>query len=775
MMKKSRVVFVGSFALAGAASLWLSANDSARAQNGKAETATAVTDAVQVPAMVTRNAPQVELAAPIQGPSYEELKEQARRRAAEGLAKAAERKADLERRAGTLRIPLKTMRADGGANRLLEITPEGEAFYVGPNNISAADTVNVDELWPSGKVTAVSPWPTGSTGYSLDGTGQTIGLWDPSGSVLTTHEQFGGRIVQSDFDSPPSPVAQHATWMAGTLTSAGISDFQNLPSNGDLFDVGNESTGAAFNANVHAYDTADITDELDAEFGAGTQLTTHSYGITSGWSFNGSVWVWYGSGSSQEDWKFGAYVSSSGGIAPKQLDSFSYNSPNTLLVFSAGDDRNEGPGHPVSYQLPDGTPQTATRDWNDGDDGGYDSLNPSACAKDVLTVGGVYDIPGGYSGPSSVVSAEFSSMGPTDDGRIKPDVVAQAVRTGTGSRNPEGFIGYVTTDYFFDSSYTYGAPEVSGTSFSAPTVCGGLALLMQKRAADRPEWVNNGYPMLSSTLRGLAIHTADQATTSPGPSYKFGYGLFDAAAAVNLMHQDDTSGDNPAANGPKPFVKEVQLNTTTSTYIQFKMHAVSSTTPLKATICWTDKDGTGQTTGVVDQKGKRLVNDLDLRIYPPGTTTFDPNAGSTFKPWKLNPDLDNKTAAVRGQAATTGDDSTNNVEQVVVSNPGTSGDYIVRVTYKGTLVNGNQWVSVLLAGNTIPAVDFRITSFIQQPDGSFIITWNAVVGGEYTVQVSNDLFTWTDALGPISANLESISMLVHPSGPYQYYRIKRSY
>jgi hypothetical protein len=447
------------------------------------------------------------------------------------------------------------------------------------------------------------------------------------------------------------------------------------------------------------------------------------------------------------------------------------------LVISAGDDRGEGPGHPVTYYLPNDPfhqfPQTATRDWSDGDDGGYDSLNPSACAKNVLTVGGVYDIPGGYVDYSSVVSAEISSMGPTDDGRIKPDVVAQAVRTGTiAARNPEGFVGFVTTDSAFDTAYTYGEPAVSGTSFSAPTVCGGLALVMQKRNADRPEWINNSYPIQSSTLRGLAIHTADQATSSPGPSYKFGYGLFDAVAAVNLVHQDATSGDNPAANGPKPFVKEVKM----TTYVQFKMHPVNTSTPLKATICWTDPAGTAQTITSPDQKGKRLVNDLDLRIYPPGTTTFDPNASSTFKPWILNPDLDNKSATVRGQAATTGDDSTNNVEQVVVPAPTTDGDYIVRITYKGNSLSGDsQWVSILLSGNTIPAVDFRITDFHQNPNGTFDITWNAVVGAVYYVIGSSDFVNWNNVAGPFFAHLESLSYNITPSQPYQFYRIKRVY
>src|SRR5262249_40355016 len=160
----------------------------------------------------------------------------------------------------------------------------------------------------------------------------------------------------------------------------------------------------------------------------------------SGWSSDGTDWIWYGpggTGSPTEDWKFGAYMGGTGtGLSPQELDDTSHNKPNMLLVVSAGDDRNEGPGHPVTYYLSTDPfkqfRKTRTREWIDGDEAGYDTLNPLACAKNVLTVGGVYDVPGGYVNEASVLSAEISSMGPTDDGRIKPDVVAQALRTGTG-------------------------------------------------------------------------------------------------------------------------------------------------------------------------------------------------------------------------------------------------------------------------------------------------------------------------------------------------------
>jgi hypothetical protein len=141
----------------------------------------------------------------------------------------------------------------------------------------------------------------------------------------------------------------------------------------------------------------------------------------------------------------------------------------------------------------------------------------------------------------------------------------------------------------------------------------------------------------------------------------------------------------------------------------------------------------------------------------------------------LNPDFVGKSAAVRGAAATRADDTRNNLEQVVIDNPVTTGDYIVRVTHKGTLVGGSQWASVMISGNSIQAVDFRVTSFIRQPSGDFIITWNAVVGEMTKVQTSGDLVNWVDSTGFISANLESMSELVSPNGSSQFYRLARWY
>ena len=185
-----------------------------------------------------QNAPPIDpatLAKPVNTPSDAEIRARLRQSAAAQFAAAAQQNAELEQRAKTLGVALEIPRADGGVNRLLDITPEGEPLYVGPNNIAAADTISVDNTWPAGSVTAVTPWVTGEQNWNLNGTGQTIGLWDPSGAVRTTHEQFGSRITQRDSVLPP--VAAHATWVAGTLSSAGLDRLALV--NGQQFNVGN--------------------------------------------------------------------------------------------------------------------------------------------------------------------------------------------------------------------------------------------------------------------------------------------------------------------------------------------------------------------------------------------------------------------------------------------------------------------------------------------------------------------------------------------------------
>jgi Subtilase family len=725
----------------------------------------------------------------INTPSRDEILQRLRDRSVEEFKQSALHRESMQKRAAQLGLPLAIPSANGGGATLTDIAPDGEPAYVAPCNIAAADTIGVDELWPAGSVTAITPWPTGSTGLNLDGSGITIGMWEaseinpitlaPSASVQDTHDQFGGRVQQ--LDDSPTGISTHATSVAGSLAASGADAGVNTPLG--VFNIGNHSRGSAYAANVDAYDLADIAGEFDVEASVGLNFSNHSYGRLCGWQNTGTTsvpsWVWYGLQTSiTEDWKFGAYSGVNSGLAPRELDGRSVAAPYTLMTYAAGNDQNEGPGGAVTYTYPgNATPQSTVRDWNDGDASGYDSLPTDGCAKNVLTVGAVNDIPGGYSGTSSVVLAGFSTYGPTDDGRIKPEVVACGIRNPGGSRNPLGLPGVTTTGWnpaVPSATNSYNVQQ--GTSYAAPSVTGAISLVLQRRNQVRPLWFTAGvldFPVRSSSWRALAVHTASEAGTTAGPDYKFGYGLVNAVGMVNLVASDATSGVNPSALGPKPYFKEVLLKD--AKFIQFKARALSSSTPLKVTLAWTDPAGLAVLNNTLDNSSTRLIQDLDVRVYPPGTTVFDPTSAIAVKPWVLNPDFVGKSAAVRGAAATRADDTRNNLEQVVIDSPVTTGDYIVRVTHKGTLVGGSQWASVMISGNTIPPVDSRITSFIQQPNGSFILTWNAVVGEMSKIQTGSLVTPWVDSTGFISANLESMSELVVPNGPSQFYRVARWY
>src|SRR5262249_52357876 len=95
---------------------------------------------------------------------------------------------------------------------------------------------------------------------------------------------------------------------------------------------------------------------------------------------------------------------------------------------------------------------------------GFDDLPPGGqTAKNTLVVGAINPVTDDPFGPGDVQIASFSSRGPTDDGRIKPDVVADGV--GVYGPGAGGDTSYVTEN---------------GTSFSAPGVAGAATLLLDQ-------------------------------------------------------------------------------------------------------------------------------------------------------------------------------------------------------------------------------------------------------------------------------------------------------
>ena len=505
--------------------------------------------------------------------------------------------------------------------RLNGIDETGHPLYIATeSNANAAATTRTNQLYSGG-----------SLGLSLSGSSDAVknrlGIWD-GGAVLTTHQEFGTRVTQQDNASTANV---HATHVAGTMTAAGVSA---------------QARGMAFGANLKAWDfNGDVTEMTAAA--NNLAVSNHSYGFQAGWVFNSTTnrWAWYGNTnvSEFEDYKFGFYDSNA-----QAWDKIAAAAPSYLIVKSAGNNRDEtGPPAGTYYFLGTSTRDSSNiaRSKNDS----YDGLSTTSTAKNILTVGAIFGT-GGVppSQPSDIKISSFSSWGPTDDGRIKPDLVAVGVNLFSTS-----------------NSSTTGYSVLSGTSMATPQASGSLLLLQEVYAN-----LNAGQLMKSSTLKGLALHTADDAGNA-GPDYKFGWGLLNTEKAAKVILNADKSyalTERSLVNG---------------TEFSQKLTA-SGKGALTATICWTDPEATvfGVLSANLNNRTPKLVNDLDIRISD-GTTNY--------LPFILNPD---KPADV----ATRGDNIRDNVEQILIPDAVPGRTYTVTVKHKGTLNNTSQDYALIISG-----------------------------------------------------------------------------
>jgi hypothetical protein len=592
--------------------------------------------------------------------------------------------------------------------------------YIASYDIAADISINTTNVWSGG-----------NTGFNLNGTNRVIGQWD-EGLPLLTHSELTNRISIMDGSTN---LIDHSTAVAGMMIGGGV-----VPVYSNSIYLGYAMKGMAYSGQVKAWsyqnDVFKMTGAVNTNH---IRLSNHSYGAVQGWYLAAaSTWYWLGNSeiSTNEDPKFGNYTTNAA-----NYDAITFNAPTYLQVWAAGNSLSNGPSiQPTNHyeiNLSGQLVYTNQKHPLDGDAGGYNSLSQESCAKDTLVVGAVNSVANGYSASSNLQYAYFTSCGPTGDGRIKPDVGADGVN-----------------NILPLSSGTLAIGIGSGTSFAAPGICGSIALLEQFYS----QLHTNSSDLLASTLKALVIETADSGTTNNGPSYRYGYGLMNTKTAALLINAD-------ATNGFKNQIKEVLINN--GQYVSFPVVSKGGTNnPLKVTICWTDPPGTPNAITNLNNPSIKLVNDLDLRIVS--------SSGTTNFPWILNPDLTNKTVTARSAAATTGDDSRNNVEQVYIANPVTNGIYTVNVTHKGTLTN-SQWVSIVISGNVAqqrPPLAFN--QILQTATNTIAVGWPAVVGGQYQIQSNTDLKTtnWVNTGGIISARLTNVVAQVSmPTNTQAFYRL----
>jgi hypothetical protein len=368
------------------------------------------------------------------------------------------------------------------------------------------------------------------------------------------------------------------------------------------------------------------------------------------------------------DYYFGAYITDS-----RDWDNLLRNAPFYLMVVAAG---NDGTTNHNAAPLNASFPQ-------------FDKLTGHSTSKNNLVVANAQDASVAANGALiSVAINSSSSQGPTDDLRIKPDI------TGNGT-------GVYSTYESSDSAYA----SISGTSMASPNVTGSLLLLQE-------HYNNlNGSFMRSATLKGLALHTADDAGPV-GPDAIWGWGLLNAKRAAEAISQRNTFS----------LINEQTIAQGQTITLQVTSNGAS---PLQASICWTDLPGTAST--ATNSSIAHLVNDLDIRVSKDGVTSL---------PWRLTGVNTNGL----------GDNIKDNFERIDVS--GASGTYTITITHKGTLSGGNQNFSLVVTGiaqnvvcnATTPAN--LTTGAVASSTAS--LTWDAVSNATYQVQYRVvDSSTWT--------------------------------
>ncbi|MEM7020362.1 MAG: S8 family serine peptidase, partial [Pseudomonadota bacterium] len=434
-----------------------------------------------------------------------------------------------------------------------------------------------------------------------NGAGTRLGVWD--GGVDPGHPDFTGRLWVDPNHSDPSN--EHGTHVAGTMAGDG----RNSTNQGGTAD---EWRGIATAAQIYSYDNQGpfFDDHQGAIQTNNIDLSQNSWGgnFTSDTCDTHNI---YSLDAQQMDRIVSGETYGKGIISSVAASNFREGT---------SDDQDDP--YPVCGYS-DQPPFL-----------NYMSLSDLGSAKNILSVGATLK-------NDQDLMTDFSSWGPTRDGRLKPDLVAPG--QDIVSSVPGGGYG-----------------PSSGTSMATPHISGIAALIIQRYRA-----VFNTQTFRPATIRAIMIQTArdldaEASYYTPGPDYASGYGIADALAAYNFVSNNKILEDTIAQGAT-----DTQM-----------INVSNSNIPLKVTLVWDDP--AAQLNAAI-----RLVNNLDLELVAPDGTTV-------HLPWILD-------ATSPSDAATTGVDSLNNVEQVYVANP-TTGIWTVRV--KGTSVpQGPQQYSVVFSVN----------------------------------------------------------------------------
>ena len=315
-----------------------------------------------------------------------------------------------------------------------------------------------------------------------------------------------------------------------------------------------------------------------------------------------------------------------------------------------------------------------------------------------------------------------SSIGPSPDGRIKPDISAPGTAIAGGRSGTDILFGNIDTYHRWSS----------GTSHAAPQVAGAAALFTQFWKQNN-SGVNPSPALVKAALINGAVDVTGASTSAARPNGYEGWGrvnlrnVLNTGAAVTYINQTDTIGGTGAARN-------------------YLGSVADPSRPLRITLVWTDPPGAADPS---------LVNDLDLEVYV---------GGNSYKGNVLS-----GGSSVAGGTR----DSVNNVENVFLP-AGLSGPLFVRV--KGTAINGDGIIGngdatdqhfALVVHNGSVAPDASAFPARGEPS---VLTGNAILEPNECNMVSIPLTNngETTATG-VAATLSSLTPGVSVFVPYTAY------
>lgn len=284
-----------------------------------------------------------------------------------------------------------------------------------------------------------------------------------------------------------------------------------------------------------------------------------------------------------------------------------------------------------------------------GNDGsGTYTVIPPGTAKNVLTVGatenvrddGTTDGCGVDDAANSDDVAWFSSRGPCDDGRNKPDLMAPGTHVQGAASQDSSYAGTSVCDQYYPAAQTEYAWS-SGTSHAAPAVAGAATLVYQHYTSVLAPF----HLPTPAMTKALLINTAryldsGNASTDDLPSDNQGWGGVDLGRALDGV--------------PRCLLDQTELFDDSGESYSLTANIHDHMQPVRVTLAWTDQAG--------NTAGNNYVNDLDLKV----TVGADTYRGNVFS----GPN------SVTGGAA----DFRNNVENVFLPVGGVSGSYSVEVS-----------------------------------------------------------------------------------------------